>query len=111
MTAAVLKVIESLIKRDFNPKETMQILTNNQPIWWSWGATKRVNFNNKALVIKVNAHRHKGYLVIALDWMDTYEVSLVLTSGKLVKTLENIYFDELVSRIDEEIEKIPEYSS
>jgi hypothetical protein len=110
MTKTVIEFIKSKFEREFNTLETLAVLTHNQPIYFSWGVSNRVNFNNKALVLKSNARRHKGYIVITLAWNDTYSVYLVSTHGTLKKEFKEVYFDTLVETIDNEIEKVPEYS-
>ena len=67
------------------------------------------NIENKGLMFKVNGHHHKGYVLITLDWMDTYDVHLVTTHGNIVKSFEMVYFDMLVEIIDNNIERIEEY--
>ena len=75
----------------------------------SWGISKRVNLQNKGLVLKVNGHHHKGYVLVCLDFMDTYTAYLVNRDGTIKETIEGLYCDELQDVIDEKIEKIPEY--
>ena len=101
--------IEPLLKREFNVRETLQVLTRNKSIYWSWGAHKMTNIENKGLMFKVNGHHHKGYVLITLHWMDTYDVHLVTTHRNIVKSFEMVYFDMLVEIIDNNIERIEEY--
>jgi hypothetical protein len=109
MTQKTIELIYSLMKRNFDPQQTMEVLTHNRNTYWSWGVSSACNMDNKALVLKVNGHHHKGYVVITLDWMDTYIVNIISTHGTLKDTYENVYVDELVTRIDDRIEKIDEY--
>ena len=111
MTIKLKAEVKKLVKRDFNPNETVAVLRHPSTLmtFWSWGVPKFTNFEDKALVFKVNGHLHKGYVCITLNWDDTYIVTLLLTHGNIVKTLENVYFDDLVEKIDEVVEKIPEY--
>lgn len=110
MTTQFIKLIQQLQKRNFDPTETMQWLTSDRNTYWSWGVSKKINFNNVALALKVSAHHWKGYVVITLDWNDTYIVSLVTTTGRIHKTIEGVYCDELAYHIDQQIEYIPEYN-
>lgn len=56
-----------------------------------------------ALRIKVNGHLHTGYVIIALNGSDYYEVYLL--KGKSVECInEEVCFDELGSVIDRAIE-------
>lgn len=110
MTTQFIKAVQQLQKRNFDPTETMQWLTADKSTYWSWGVSKKINFNNVALALKVSAHHWKGYVVITLDWNDTYIVSLVTTTGRIHKTIEGVYCDELAYHIDQQIEYIPEYN-
>lgn len=111
MTKKLIETLKALTKRQFNTNETIELLTygDNRIKFWCWGVSERINFENKGLLLKVNARRHKGYVFITLDWNDTYSVSLISNTGKILKTFEMIYFDMLTDVIDSEIELVPEY--
>ena len=109
MTDKLIKKVDSLLECEFSLKETLQVLTMNQPIYWSWGVSFKCNFKNKGLLLKVNGHHHKGYVLITLNYTDTYSVHLITTHGNLVKTYNMIYVDMLVETIDNKIERIKDY--
>ena len=109
MNGKVYDLIKSKLQREFDYKETMQVLRHNLMMYFSWGVSSLGHVESKALVFKVNGHHHKGYVVITLAWNDTYSVYLVSTHGNLVKEFQEVYFDCLAELIDENIEKIPEY--
>jgi hypothetical protein len=104
-----IKTIKHLEKREFNPSETLQLLNSYGFKLWSWGINKKINVENKILLLKVNGHNHKGWVVITLDWSDTYTVDIVSNKGEVLKNYEMVYFDELFTVIDDNIERIPEY--
>jgi hypothetical protein len=110
MNQETLKVINGLVKREFNPAETLKVLQQNIMILWSWAPRGYTNLRDLALIFRVSARRHKGYVVITLDWNDTYIVTLMRLNGTITKTFEGVYFDQLVETIDNEIERISEYS-
>lgn len=56
MTTQFIKAVQQLQKRNFDPTETMQWLTADKSTYWSWGVSKKINFNNVALALKVTAH-------------------------------------------------------
>lgn len=87
----------------------MQWLTADKKMYWSWGVSKQINLFNKGLLLRVRGHHHDGYVLITLNWNDTYEVHLVKTNGKVVSSHEDIYCDMLQEFIDEKIERIEEY--
>ncbi len=99
-----------LLKREFNTQETMQVLTYNKPIYWSWGVESKYNINNKGLLLKVTGRHHRGLVLITLDWNDTYTVYIINMRKVILQTFEMVYFDQLVEIIDNRIEKIPNYT-
>lgn len=110
MTSNFLATIESIKKDNFNVNETMQVLTSNLSVYWSWGVSTKINYQNKALILKVSGHHHKGYVVITLDYNDTYNVHMVNTRGTILNEYTMVYFDNLVELIDNRIERVAEYS-
>ncbi|WP_418513693.1 hypothetical protein [Corallibacter sp.] len=112
MKTDFLNLFESeYAQREFNPQETMQWLTANRTVYFSWGTSKLINLNNKGLLLKVNGHHHKGYVLITLAWNDTYTVRFFNNQYNQVKnTLTEIYCDLLQDSIDEVIEKIDDYN-
>jgi Txe/YoeB family toxin of Txe-Axe toxin-antitoxin module len=110
MTTKFLQTIDSIKKDNFSVNETMQVLTSNISVYWSWGVSRKINYQNKALILKVSGHHHKGYVVITLDFNDTYNVHIVNTRGTILNEYNMVYFDNLVRVIDNRIESIPEYS-
>jgi hypothetical protein len=106
MTYNFYQTIKTLYKCEFNLKETLIVLTHDRSIFWSWGVSKKYNLENKVLILKVSGHFHKGYVAITLDWTDTYIVTFLTTTGRILKTVDTVYFDELVHIIDNNIESV-----
>lgn len=97
-------------QREFNPQETMQWLTANRIVYFSWGTERVINLFNKGLLLKVNGHHHKGWVLITLAWNDTYTVRFFNQQYNQVKdTLTEVYCDLLQDTIDEVIERIDDY--
>ena len=114
MTTKTYSTIKGLGKRPFNVNETLQLLKRYGWKYLSWGVSKVAKLGNdnnedNVLILKVNGHHFKGYVVITLDWDDTYNVDLVMTSGRIKKSFKDVYFDVLFETIDDEIERIEEY--
>lgn len=107
------EVVNSIIKQygylEYSVKDAMEVITYSafRPIVWSWGAKEYINFNNKALIFKVNGLKFKGIVLIALKH-DMYQVHFI-SSNKLKHTINDIFFDQLVYLIDEHIEKQDDY--
>ena len=78
-------------------------------IGWSWGPHAWRIMNRKQLRFKVDARRHKGHVYIAVNSFDLFDIFLTTLKGRVVKEIKNIYIDNLIRVIDNEIERIPEY--
>jgi hypothetical protein len=109
MTTKLLRMCDGLGEREFNTKETLQLLQHYQFRFWSWGANGFTNLSDKGLLFKVQGHHHKGYVLITLGYDDTYKVFIISTQGNIKDTYEGIYFDMLFETIDNRIERIKEY--
>lgn len=104
-----IRKIDYLYEREFDTNQTLQVLHHNKNIYWSWGVSQLFNCHNKGLLMKVNGHHHKDYVLVTLSWDDTYKVSYLNRELNVIGTDEMVYFDELVERIDNRIERIGEY--
>ena len=110
MTSENYQKIVALLKDNLNPQETMNQLKAGGLIKiMSWGATAFTNISKKGLLFKVNGFKHKGYVLITLDWSDTYTVYLLDCHCDIKETLEMVYCDELTDRIDRHVEKGENY--
>lgn len=104
------KTLSPFCKNEFNLRETMQWLTRDKMMFFSWGVSKQINLFNNGLLLRVNGHHHKGYVLITLDaGKDLYEFRLVKTNGTVIATFEDVYCDDLQEIIDNKIERITEY--
>lgn len=75
------------------------------PIICSWGYTKPTCIAGQLLRFEVSGYLHNGYVYIALDWNDTFEIYLVSYSNEVKRHLQTVYFDELIEKQDSVIEK------
>jgi hypothetical protein len=97
-------------QREFNPQETLQWLKQDQTIYWSWGVSKLVNMDNQGLLLRVNGHHLNGWVLITLDWNDTYTVRYLTSHfNESLESDTNVYCDVLQRTIDNKIERINEY--
>ena len=100
-------------QRSMNPTETLAQLNVEAVKVMCWGVSKRVNMEDHGLLLKVNAMRLNGWVLITLAWDDTYTVRFFSTQFNQkdrLPMLTNVYCDELTSRIDDAIERRPEYT-
>ena len=105
----IIEVCFPLLEREFNLNETIKVLSYNPSIFWSWGVSKRINLNDKGLLLKVSGNHHKGSVLITLGWNDTYNVYIISNKGKILDEYKEVYFDVLTELIDNRIERIKEY--
>lgn len=93
-----------------------QIQYPNRIIFFTWGATKFImaesdnESHEPCLMFKVNGRKFKGYVHIFYNWADWYRVEFVSTHKNLKKVVDEVYFDELQSVIDEYVEKCEDYA-
>ena len=87
----------------------MKVLSMRK-ITWSWG------FNSPKVItdglqFEVNGFKHSGMVqVIYQHGLDLFKICLLSKEMELVKELTEIYFDELVSTIDEHVEMVENYN-
>lgn len=101
--------LKHLFQREFNPSETHFVLRHPIQKYWCWGVSEVSFIGHFGLMLKVNAHHHKGLVLITLDGSDTFTISLLDKDLKLIKSQEMVYVDELNHKVDMLIEYIPEY--
>lgn len=95
---------------EFNTRETLALLNMQKMKVWSWAARNFTNLADKALLFRVSGHHFKGLVAITLNGRDLYDFHLVtLINREVVYTATDIFFEDLVERIDEKIEKIATY--
>ncbi|WP_319482898.1 hypothetical protein [uncultured Draconibacterium sp.] len=88
-----------------------QVLISKPTILMSWGFHNPMGGDN-ALMFKVNGFIHQGDVIVSYnEGMDLFDVQLLTPKGKLVKTIENIYVDQLIDVIDEAVEHTTDYNT
>ena len=100
----IIQLAITQVEREFVVAEMLLLVSHYKPIFWSWGVEKKFNIRNKGLLLKVKGKKFKGYVHIVLGWDDLYKTHLINNNGEVEKTLSDIYFDQLVKIIDNEIE-------
>ena len=60
------------------------------------------------LGINVSGLQHKGWVYISLnEGMDLYEITLLTSNYKVIKTIDEVYCDQLAQIVDELVERSP----
>ena len=77
----------------------------------SWGLDpKTLKPIKYGILFHVQGFKHTGLVQVTLnEGEDLFEVSLISDSGEMVKMVESIFLDELISTIDELVEKTENY--
>ena len=103
--------IKEFLQREFDSDETLMVLKSPLNIYWTWGVSKLQKVDERGLILKVNGHHWKDYVLITLGWNDTYTVTLLDGDYNPTKSITDVYFDVLQTVIDKEIEYIDSYGA
>jgi hypothetical protein len=84
------------------------LLKADMMMFFSWGCTEiaAIQHENTPRLTRltVNGLKHNGYVYIALNGADLFDVYITQKDGEIKTTLSDLYFDELASSIDYQIE-------
>ena len=88
----------------------LSILKTNMMVVFSWGFCKPIAIKN-GLRFHVNGFKYHGWVEVVYDegW-DLFTIRLI-KAGQLVKEIEQVYVDSLVSTIDDAIERTADYTA
>ena len=100
------ETLDKLARREFNPEETLMLLMTPLEVFWSWGVALMFGYNNKALALHVSGYKFKGWIVVILNWDDTYEYYLLNPDESIKLHAIDVYFNELQYRLDCDIETL-----
>lgn len=109
MNSKILKKVadftESKGERSFNQLETYNQMRSNLNVFYCWGSHNFKKVRDIGMFFEVNGHIHKGFVVIILGFMDTYNIYLLNKEGDFIdECKKDIYADELNNVIDSLIE-------
>lgn len=98
-------------KEDFEMANyILTILKSDITILMSWG------FHNPTVIkdglqMHVSGYIHKGIVqIIYQHGLDLFQVRLLLMDGTIVKEINEVYVEDLIDLIDENIEKVRDYN-
>ena len=100
---------KNLLQREFNANETLLWLKSPIQIYWCWAVTKIYKVDEVGLILKVDGHLHKDFVLITLGWNDTYIVTLLDKEFNIIKTQSEVYVDVLQDTVDGMIETKSDY--
>lgn len=86
----------------------MSILKTQLMIMWSWGFNSPIAVNN-GLRFKVQGFKFRGVVEVKYnEYTDLFDVSFI-KRGKVIETIDGVYFDSLVNVIDFHVERTSDY--
>lgn len=89
-------------------KYIMSILRTQLMVVWSWGFNSPIAVKN-GLRFKVQGYKFRGVVeVVYNEGKDLFDVSFI-KANKVIKSVEDVYFDMLVDVIDNYVEKTSDY--
>ncbi len=107
-----MKTINELNKEHYSKFEDMQALVSamvKNPKVWCWGARGWTNIEGKILRFRVSGHLFKGVVYIGVNGSDLFDIYLANVKGVIRQQISDIYLDDLITVIDEKVEKIADY--
>ena len=89
----------------------LDILSSQPNVFMSWGVDPETMRPCKyGMQFHVQGFKHTGLVRITLnEGADLFEVTLLSDSGEVVKTMDSVFLDTLISTVDEAVEKTDDY--
>ena len=89
----------------------LKILCSNLKTIWSWGFENPIRLRN-GIKFSVSGFIFVGNIeIIYNEGTDLFDISFYNSNGLLQKRLDDIYVDQLVDVIDENVERVPDYEN
>ena len=92
-------------------KYILSILRTQLMVVFSWGGHRPTALpDDKGLAFKVDGFKHRGWVFVKYnDGKDLFDVELRDNSLNIVRSIEDVYFDQLVNVIDNAVEHTENY--
>jgi hypothetical protein len=89
----------------------MAILRTQLMVVFSWGLHNPMKLPNDAgLAFRVNGYKHRGWVAVRYNrGRDLFTVELMDGDKRVIRQIEDVYFDTLVDTIDGAVEKTDDY--
>lgn len=89
----------------------LSILRMELMVVFSWGFHRPTALpDDGGLAFKVDGFKHKGWVLVKYDeGKDLFDVELRDNSLNIVRSIEDVYFDQLVAVIDNAVEHTANY--
>lgn len=96
-----------LAKHSCRPFDDMQGFVNairRTQASMCWGSHAWTNIANKALRFHVTGRLYRGWIIVSVNAMDTFDIFYVNRSMEITKRTEGIYLDQFIEVVDSEVE-------
>ena len=92
-------------------KYILSILRMELMVVFSWGFHRPTALpNDEGLAFKVDGFKHRGWVFVKYnEGKDLFDVELRDNSLNIVRSIEDVYFDQLVNVIDNAVERTSDY--
>ena len=89
----------------------LSILRTQLMVVFSWGFHRPTALpDDKGLAFKVDGFKHRGWVFVKYnEGKDLFDVELRNMSLNVVRSIEDVYFDQLVNVIDHAVERTSDY--
>jgi hypothetical protein len=85
------------------------ILLSDRKVMWSWGFRKPTIVEG-GLKFKVSGFIFKGWVQVTYNaGADLFDIKLITVTGVEKLSLDHVYFDELITVIDNYVERVDNY--
>ena len=91
----------------------LSIFRTNPFVVMSWGINPAsIEVVDLGVKFHVQGFKHKGFVQVVLnEGEDLFEVTLISEEREILKTIEHIFVDNLISIIDDAVEKTEDYEN
>lgn len=92
-------------------KYILSILRMELMVVFSWGFHRPTALpNDEGLAFKVDGFKHRGWVFVKYnEGKDLFDIELRDNSLNIVRSIEDVYFDQLVAVIDNAVEHAANY--
>lgn len=92
-------------------RNILTILSSQMNVFMSWGVDPETMRPVKlGMQFHVQGFKHTGLVRITLnEGADLFEVTLLSDTGEVVKTIDSVFLGDLISIVDEAVEKTDDY--
>lgn len=95
--------------RDMDVTEMVNVLRTKN-IVWSWGARGWTNHRNRIIAFRVSGRKFSGNVAIMCNASDLMDIHFCSNRGNLKHKIENVFIGDMISQIDEYVEKVEAYA-